>query len=395
MTEDTPTSSEPGDTAADTPRGEFDASTETYHDEPSGGGHTVTSLRSGVAIMLVGALVLVVGMLATTSSHGGNTECPEGTVLVAKFNYQAGSSESDDDDDRSDDDRDSRSSSGSDDDDDERGGKYVFEKPSGNKDVVKISDADAKGGKWTSTTPISAIIVKGGPGSKTTTLTPAQKAGTFSNKDLPKVGGGKNTPDISNLQFCGPKPPVTTTTASTTTAAPTTTSTSTTTTSTTTTEAPTTTTTTTEVPPTTEAPPTTGGPTTTEAPTTTSTTTTEAPTTTTTTTTTTTVPPTTEAPTTTVAPTTEVPPTTEGPTSTTESTTTTEATTTTAEVQGNVIVKTSITPDDAAVAGNSVSRALAFTGGSSLPMVIIGTILLLAGATIALVARSRQRQAEA
>ena len=357
----------------------------------------MTSLRSGVAIMLVGALVLLVGMLATTSSHGGNTECPEGTVLVAKFNYQSGSSDDDDDDEdeESDEDRDSRSSSSDEDDDDDGdkgSGKYVFEKPSGNKDVVKISDANAKGGVWTSTTPISAIIVKGGPGSKTTTLTPAQTAGTFSNKDLPKVGGGKNTPDISNLQFCGPTKPVTTTTASTTTTAPTTTSTSTTTTSTTTTEAPTTTTTTTTVvPPTSEAPPTSEGPTTTST-TTTSTTTTEAPTT---TTTTTTVPPTTEAPTTTVAPTTEVPPTTEGPTSTTEPTTTTEATTTTAEVQGNVIVKTSITPDDAAVAGNSVSRALAFTGGSSLPMVIIGTILLLAGATIALVARSRQRQAEA
>ena len=59
------------------------------------------------------------------------------------------------------------------------------------------------------------------------------------------------------------------------------------------------------------------------------------------------------------------------------------------------MVQTSITPDDAAVASSGASKALAYTGASSVPMVIIGTVLLLAGATIALVARSRQRQAEA
>ena len=47
------------------------------------------------------------------------------------------------------------------------------------------------------------------------------------------------------------------------------------------------------------------------------------------------------------------------------------------------------------VASSGASKALAYTGASSVPMVIIGTVLLLAGATIALVARSRQRQAEA
>ena len=164
------------------------------HDADAGDEHHgIGGVRGGIAIALVGALMLVVGMLSTTSSHGGNAECPDGTVLVAKFEYS--------------------------------GGKYKFEKPSGNQNVVTISDANAKGGVWTSTTPISAIIVKGGPGSKTTTLTPPQTSGTFSNKDLPEVGRG-NTPDISNLQFCGPKTPVTTTTAkptTTTTVKPTTT----------------------------------------------------------------------------------------------------------------------------------------------------------------------------
>jgi hypothetical protein len=352
--------------------GLFDAGVEEYGDDPADGdaegGHVVTTLRSGVAMMLVGALVLLVGMLSTTASHGGNSSCPEGSVLVAKFEYEQGY----------------------------KGGKYVFEKPEGNEKVVEISDADAKGGVWTSTTPISAFIVKGGPGSKLTTLKPEQTSGTFSNKGLPPVGRG-NTPDISNIQFCGPDKPVTTTTAKpTTTVKPTTTTTTTSTT--TTTEAPTTTTTTstttTVAPTTTEAPTTTQGPTTSSTPststTTSSTTTTAAPTTT-EAPTTTAAPTTTEAPTTTAAPTTtERPTTTEGPT-------TTEATTTTvdSDVQGEVVVRTSITPDDAAVAGNSVSRALAFTGGSSLPLVIIGTVLLLAGATLALVARSRQRQAEA
>lgn len=58
-------------------------------------------------------------------------------------------------------------------------------------------------------------------------------------------------------------------------------------------------------------------------------------------------------------------------------------------------MQTSITPDDAAASNSGVGNALAYTGASSVPMVIIGTVLLLAGATIALVARSRQRQAEA
>ena len=58
------------------------------------------------------------------------------------------------------------------------------------------------------------------------------------------------------------------------------------------------------------------------------------------------------------------------------------------------VTRTSVNPDGPAVAGKSQSRALALTGGTSLPLVVIGAVLLIAGATIALVARSRQRQAQ-
>ncbi len=144
----------------------------------------VTTLRAGLAAMIVGALLLAVGMLATTTSSP-QPSCPAGTVLVSKFNFQ--------------------------------GGSYVFEKPSGNQGVVTITNGTATGGSWSSTTPVSVVIVKGGPGSKNTAYEPAQNTGTFTNADLPPVGSG-NIPDISNIQFCGPKtPPTTTTTASTTT----------------------------------------------------------------------------------------------------------------------------------------------------------------------------------
>ena len=63
-------------------------------------------------------------------------------------------------------------------------------------------------------------------------------------------------------------------------------------------------------------------------------------------------------------------------------------------MQNRNVVRTSIDPDATSVAGTSTSRPLAFTGGSSLPLVIIGAIMLIAGATISLVARSRQRQAQ-
>ena len=57
------------------------------------------------------------------------------------------------------------------------------------------------------------------------------------------------------------------------------------------------------------------------------------------------------------------------------------------------MIQTKVTPDDAAVSAGGASRVLAYTGGSSTILVVVGVALLLGGATIALVARSRERQA--
>jgi hypothetical protein len=174
------------------------------------------SWQAGLALALLGAALLVVGLVQTTSSSQAQG-CPAGTTLVAKFNFQ--------------------------------GGSYVFEK--GNQGVVSVS-GDATGGSFQSSVPISAIIIKGGNDSVLITFSPAQTSGSFSNSGLPPVGqDNPNTPDISNIQFCTPTTPPPTTTS----IAPSTTSTSvapTTSTSTTTTEVgnlpPTPTTTTSTVP---------------------------------------------------------------------------------------------------------------------------------------------------
>ncbi len=66
--------------------------------------------------------------------------------------------------------------------------------------------------------------------------------------------------------------------------------------------------------------------------------------------------------------------------------------TTTADVGGTTVVNTSITPDDAArVEGSTASREspLAFTGNASVPLIVIGALLLLGGLTMVFVARQR------
>ncbi|MDZ7734389.1 MAG: DUF5979 domain-containing protein [Acidimicrobiia bacterium] len=78
---------------------------------------------------------------------------------------------------------------------------YVFEKPPGNETVVTLSDEDLEGGDWSSTIPIGAVIVKGGPNSDTTLHDPAAASGSFDNQGLP------GRPDISNIQFCGDPDP--------------------------------------------------------------------------------------------------------------------------------------------------------------------------------------------
>jgi hypothetical protein len=309
----------------------------------------VTPLRTGTALALVGALLLGVGLVRTTTASV-QPECPTGTVLLAKFVVS--------------------------------GNKYDFEEPKGNESVVTIAGTTTSA-TWTSTQPIAVVLVKGGPGSASTTYSPPQSSGAFSNADLPPVGSD-GPPEISNVQFCRSDGSVTSTSVPPTTLPPTTEA--------PTTTAPTTTAPTTTVPtttvPTTTAP--TTAPTTTEGPTTVPPTTTAGPTT---------IAPTTTAGPTTIAPTTTAGPTTTGGPTTTTVGTTTEGPTTTggptttppADVGGDVLVRTEVTPDDgAAVRG---TRALAFTGGSSMPLVLLGVLLLLGGATVALVAHQRQRRA--
>ena len=49
---------------------------------------------------------------------------------------------------------------------------------------------------------VAAVIVKGGPGSATTTIDPAQLAACFDNSRLTPVDGA--VPEILSVQFCGP-----------------------------------------------------------------------------------------------------------------------------------------------------------------------------------------------
>ncbi len=137
-------------------------------------------LRVGPITMLMGAALVLAGIVQTTSSttYCADQSCLSGTALIAKFNYDHG---------------------------------YVFEKPAGNEHVVTLSHASAKGATWHSTLPVSVLIIKGGDSSVFVTFASPQRDGVFDNSVLPKVGNDKNYPDISNVQFCEAIPVVTTT----------------------------------------------------------------------------------------------------------------------------------------------------------------------------------------
>jgi hypothetical protein len=125
-------------------------------------------------------MMLLAGAMMTQAAdnnqgQGGNEDCPDGTTQVAKFNFT--------------------------------NGNYVLEGVN-TGGVVISDDADADGGSWTSTVLISAIVVKGGPNAVTEPVNPPAMSGTFSNANLPLVGGGPsggNIPDISNIKFCAPQ----------------------------------------------------------------------------------------------------------------------------------------------------------------------------------------------
>lgn len=139
-------------------------------------GHTVRTNRWRILVLLI--LLLIFGpvvlfqfwqpwaRVTTDPSQGG---CPVGTTLLAKFEWS--------------------------------GGRYKFEKPTGNEGVVFVV-GDATGGSWTSTLPVSFVILKGSTGYAWTEYNPAAFSGTFSKSILPPNPGG-NIPDISNIQFCG------------------------------------------------------------------------------------------------------------------------------------------------------------------------------------------------
>jgi hypothetical protein len=156
-------------------------------------------LRPGAIMMALGAVLVLAGIVQTTSSHfnGGNQSCPQGTSLIAKFNN-----------------------------DDH---PYAFDSPAGNEHVVTLSHTSDQGAWWSSTTPISAIIVKGGSSSVLYSIAPPQVTGSFSNSGLPNAGNSHHPPAISNVEFCGSNIPAgtTTTAQSTSTSSSTTSSTST------------------------------------------------------------------------------------------------------------------------------------------------------------------------
>jgi hypothetical protein len=129
-----------------------------------------TGLRAGVAAMLIGAVLVGVGVVATTSASDEPT-CPDGSATIAHLDLVDGIYLS--------------STDGS---------------------PVTIIDGTATGGTWTSTELVSAVVVKGGPGSSTTTIDPAQLAGVFDNSQLAPVDDV--VPQITSVQFCGPDAPV-------------------------------------------------------------------------------------------------------------------------------------------------------------------------------------------
>ena len=106
----------------------------------------------------------------------GNQDCFAGTTLIAKYEV-------------------------------DNSGEYVFEKPTGNKNIVSIDETSTlTSGSWESDTPIRTVIVKGGNFSSQDLADPNSDAvysGTFSNVDLPDAGQSGSPPDISNIKFCG------------------------------------------------------------------------------------------------------------------------------------------------------------------------------------------------
>ncbi|MEP0547474.1 MAG: hypothetical protein ABJF88_11120, partial [Rhodothermales bacterium] len=117
------------------------------------------------------ALLMLGAGLAAPATAGGPS-CPDGTSLLAKFEWN--------------------------------GSRYVFEKPSGNQHIVTLSGS-ARSATWSSQADVSAIVLKGARDSEVIATT-NPRAGSFTNANLETPSG--QTADISNVQFCaGSTPP--------------------------------------------------------------------------------------------------------------------------------------------------------------------------------------------
>jgi LPXTG-motif cell wall-anchored protein len=65
-------------------------------------------------------------------------------------------------------------------------------------------------------------------------------------------------------------------------------------------------------------------------------------------------------------------------------------------VAGDVVEQVTVTPDDnVEVQADGTTKALAYTGAPSIPMVLGGIVLLGAGGALIMVSRQRRRQARA
>ncbi len=131
--------------------------------------------------MLVGAFSVIAGLVETTVSSAVSQNCPIGATLLAKFQYS--------------------------------GDRYVFDGPDVNRNVMTVEDGTAAGANWHSTIAVSYVVVAGGPGAITTSLSPMLYASRFSNVGLPSTDTA--TPDIAGVQFCRPDLSATTTTSAT------------------------------------------------------------------------------------------------------------------------------------------------------------------------------------
>jgi Leucine-rich repeat (LRR) protein len=112
-------------------------------------------------------------LVAPSSGHGGNIDCPDGSQRLTKFEWS--------------------------------GNSYVLEGSNLGGIILRgqtiDQTANAEGGQWTSTVPLTYLILKGATDNYTYELYGAQ-SGSFT-KDVLTGVGSVGSPDISNMQFCG------------------------------------------------------------------------------------------------------------------------------------------------------------------------------------------------